>query len=305
MRADVLSELWVVEGLVPGEKHREETIHYNTTKGEVNITQLVAEIYAPLGYDYTGRTENKIPVIKQKTKHTCEQTFDSWLEIADNGTNGVEPLVPKQNLSSDFTLQNYSRILHCFYNDSSPRLRTWDRHYVDRIVKKARKEMHRVLHDILGPFKDAGSVHYAIKFHKMSHIAGKVGAVVGSMSPWIEMLLLMHDAKHVVTVDTEEVIINHPNVSFIHTYDLAKGHNIYEKKFEFVVSFSSLAHTGLGRYGDAFDPFGDVREVQKIRCMLKLGGLLFLGLPVGADMIGNNCHRVYGQLRLPFMIEGN
>jgi hypothetical protein len=71
-----------------------------------------------------------------------------------------------------------------------------------------------------------------------------------------------------------------------------------------VASFSSIEHSGLGRYGDPIDPFGDVKEVQKIRCILKPGGLFFLGVPVGADEVGYNCHRTYGRIRTAFMFAG-
>ena len=33
------------------------------------------------------------------------------------------------------------------------------------------------------------------------------------------------------------------------------------EKFDAVVSFSSLEHSGLGRYGDAINPWADVLEV--------------------------------------------
>lgn len=46
------------------------------------------------------------------------------------------------------------------------------------------------------------------------------------------------------------------------------------------------------------DPFGDIREVQKMRCLLKQGGLLHLGIPTGQDALIFNAHRVYGRLRL-------
>ncbi|KAI1715879.1 hypothetical protein Ddc_10798 [Ditylenchus destructor] len=73
---------------------------------------------------------------------------------------------------------------------------------------------------------------------------------------------------------------------------------------DFVITYSSLEHSGLGRYGDPLDPFGDIKEMRKIRCMLKPGGLLFLGLPMGPEVLGNNCHRIYGRIRLALMIEG-
>uniref|UniRef100_A0A914L5V3 DUF268 domain-containing protein n=1 Tax=Meloidogyne incognita TaxID=6306 RepID=A0A914L5V3_MELIC len=78
----------------------------------------------------------------------------------------------------------------------------------------------------------------------------------------------------------------------------------YFNSFDFVASFSSIEHSGLGRYNDPLDPIGDIREMQKISCMLKPGGLFFLGIPVGQDDVGHNCHRTYGRIRLPMMFAG-
>ncbi|VDM48084.1 unnamed protein product, partial [Toxocara canis] len=78
----------------------------------------------------------------------------------------------------------------------------------------------------------------------------------------------------------------------------------YQEQFDFIVSYSSIEHSGLGRFGDPLDPKGDLREMQKIQCLLKRGGLLFLGLPCGADALVFNAHRLYGRLRLPMMFQG-
>jgi len=78
----------------------------------------------------------------------------------------------------------------------------------------------------------------------------------------------------------------------------------YTESFDFAISFSSVEHSGLGRYGDPVDPFADLTEVQKIKCLLKSKGILYLGLPVGRDVVGINCHRIYGRWRLPLIFSG-
>ena len=49
---------------------------------------------------------------------------------------------------------------------------------------------------------------------------------------------------------------------------------------------------------------GDIMEMQKLRCILKPRGIFFLGVPVGQDDVGYNCHRTYGRIRLPLMFAG-
>ncbi|VDD85134.1 unnamed protein product [Enterobius vermicularis] len=87
----------------------------------------------------------------------------------------------------------------------------------------------------------------------------------------------------------------------------------YAERFDFAVSFSSVEHSELGRYGDPLgekyhnlqrNPVGDIREMQKMWCILKEGGLYFLGIPTGMDGLFYNAHRVYGRVRLPMMFNG-
>ena len=51
--------------------------------------------------------------------------------------------------------------------------------------------------------------------------------------------------------------------------------------FDAVVSFSSLEHAGLGRYGDALNPWGDILEVARAWCVTKYDGALILGVMHG------------------------
>ncbi|EYC06103.1 hypothetical protein Y032_0078g1192 [Ancylostoma ceylanicum] len=76
------------------------------------------------------------------------------------------------------------------------------------------------------------------------------------------------------------------------------------EKFDFAITFSSIEHSGLGRYGDPLDPIGDLREVQKVMCLLKKGGLLYVGVPRGLDGVLYNLHRIYGRMRLAMIMAG-
>ena len=60
-------------------------------------------------------------------------------------------------------------------------------------------------------------------------------------------------------------------------------------------------HNGLGRYGDPLDPAGDLKGVEILSCVIKAGGLLFIGVPVGPDAVVFNVHRIYGLMRLPML----
>jgi hypothetical protein len=71
--------------------------------------------------------------------------------------------------------------------------------------------------------------------------------------------------------------------------------------FDVVVSHSSVEHSGLGRYGDALMPWGDILGMARAWCVTKTGGKLYLGLPTGMDAVHFNMHRVYGKIRWPLV----
>ena len=73
------------------------------------------------------------------------------------------------------------------------------------------------------------------------------------------------------------------------------------RNVDFVFTFSSIEHNGLGRYGDPLDATGDLKDVEALSCVLKPGGILFLGVPVGPDAVVFNVHRIYGYIRLPML----
>ena len=50
------------------------------------------------------------------------------------------------------------------------------------------------------------------------------------------------------------------------------------------------------------NPFGDLEAIAQIHCLLKPGGVLFLGLPMGYDTVVWNAHRVYGKYRLAVIL---
>ena len=55
--------------------------------------------------------------------------------------------------------------------------------------------------------------------------------------------------------------------------------------FDTMVTFSSLEHSGLGRYGDQLNPWGDLITMAKAWCALKPGGLALVGVPTGQDTL--------------------
>ena len=80
--------------------------------------------------------------------------------------------------------------------------------------------------------------------------------VIGSERPWVEAICLEAGAKEVVTLEYGKISSSHPQVK---TYVPSEFNDRFRRQdktllFDVIVSFSSLEHSGLGRYGDGLNP---------------------------------------------------
>ena len=77
---------------------------------------------------------------------------------------------------------------------------------------------------------------------------GKTVAVVGSMSPWVECILLAVGAGHVTTIEYNQLTYGDKTEYNISTVSEESFKEFYDtsNQFDFIVSMSSLDHDGLG-----------------------------------------------------------
>lgn len=54
-----------------------------------------------------------------------------------------------------------------------------------------------------------------------------------------------------------------------------------------------IEHIGLGRYGDPIDPEGHVKAATELCRVLKPGGKLYLGTPIGREAVCFDAHRIF------------
>jgi len=146
----------------------------------------------------------------------------------------------------------------------------------------------------------------ALAMKKWEHeIQNKHVLVVGSERPWLEGMLIGFGAKNVTTLEYGSIISEHPKISTITVANLTKAvlqnNHEYFGLFDTAFSYSSIEHSGLGRYGDRINPFGDIEQVAQVSCLLKSDGIFFLGFGIGKDKIEFNAHRIYGKVRLPLV----
>jgi hypothetical protein len=140
---------------------------------------------------------------------------------------------------------------------------------------------------------------------RSSIIEGKRGLVIGSESPWLESMLLENGALHVTTLEFGKIKSEHPQLTTYIPDDFKYKFLTGEiDQFDFVFSYSSLEHDGLGRYGDVLNPNGDLETMAKLLHCLKPGGYLMVGVPCCYDGLEWNAHRIYGPQRLPLLFAG-
>jgi hypothetical protein len=71
--------------------------------------------------------------------------------------------------------------------------------------------------------------------------------VIGSQSPWIETILLNKGAKHITTFDYVKIKSDHPKIDTLSPDELADKYLTQNLRFDVMVTFSSIEHSGLGR----------------------------------------------------------
>lgn len=128
---------------------------------------------------------------------------------------------------------------------------------------------------------------------------GKSILVIGSSVPWLECYLARRGASSITTVEYREVSW-HPN--FRHTTWKAITFDTFLRTspiaHDLLVSYSSIEHSGLGRYGDAISPDGDMETLFVARRWMHTRSTALIAVPIGPDLIFFNRHRVYGPQRL-------
>lgn len=132
-----------------------------------------------------------------------------------------------------------------------------------------------------------------------NEIKDKNVAILGSVTPWYESILLAYQA-YPTTIDYNKIVSNDQRLELLTVAEFEQN----PKLFDALLSISSFEHDGLGRYGDPINPNGDFEAMKKAKKMLKKNGLLFLAVPVGKDVLMWNAHRVYGKIRLPLLLAG-
>ncbi len=81
------------------------------------------------------------------------------------------------------------------------------------------------------------------------NITGKHVLVIGSQNPWLEVLLLNNGAAKITTVDYRKLESFEPKIEILTMEELAEKYlDGSLPLFDAFVSYSSIEHSGLGRW---------------------------------------------------------
>ena len=263
---------------------------YNTNNGELVSCSFLPRILNP---DFV---EHKIYCTPDPDQ--CPG-YNAWLKDTLPLTREHIKQIP-DDLLSNFTL-NYSIPVDSGVQDFRKQ-DTWAGNWTMGIVGKYQEQMRR--REGFGSY-GTKDIYPALDKYASIAIDKKDCAVIGSENPWIEAALLEYNASSVTTIEYATIISNIPRLFTVTPTDFANKQQSANNKrqfFDSVWSYSSIEHDGLGRYRDPLNPYGDFQTMTKISCLLKPGGLLFLGVPLHInDFIQFNLHRLYGPIRLPLL----
>lgn len=126
---------------------------------------------------------------------------------------------------------------------------------------------------------------------------GRTVASIATLQPWIETLCIAEG------LDVTRLSPGSAQAASSLLSCRALTDESPHPAFDGAVAYMAVENAGLGRLGDTLDPDGDRALLRRIGELLAPRGKLFLFLPVGRDAVVFNAGRIYGRVRLPYLLE--
>lgn len=266
-------------------------------------------------YDYRNYlkgNDKNLPISCSESSNykTCCLSLFQQIRNPDKKLIFKPPLkeIPKE-LYDEFTqygkmpLQKYW-YFNDAYSDSDSNVKT-----PSSVLQKARIDywLERIRKNMPLGYEDVNLQKEMFKYS--SEFRNKSTIVIGTVEPWIESIAYELGSSRIVTLDYTRKMSEIKQIEWWHLNDYLDEaiQNDRIEIFDNAVSFSSIEHSGLGRFGDPLAPFGDFEAVQQVHCMLKKDGLFFLSIPALREDEGYilfNAGRVYGASRLNLIFKG-
>ncbi|XP_052057634.1 uncharacterized protein LOC127698280 [Mytilus californianus] len=236
-------------------------------------------------------------------KINCNALFTNEYIDREHGQKKAPKEIPKV-LWNEFTMKNRLEVVSYYFDEHSLGKRkhisvpVWTQSEINGLISKAKKGK------LVGNYgvNNTNALRDGLK-HAPGVKNGRV-LVIGSVKPWAEACVLEAGAREIVTLEYGKIVSHIPNVKTMVPYEFRMAYlNKTLGEFDAVVTFSSVEHSGLGRYGDALNPWGDIIAVARGWCVTKEGGSLTIGVEYNnnQDYIRFNADRCYGKIRYPYL----
>jgi hypothetical protein len=176
----------------------------------------------------------------------------------------------------------------------------WDGAVFNQLAALGFENFPRELFPRICPYPEAWSQMSTMR----GYIGGKKVLVIGSETFWIELLSVMAGAAEVTTVEYRPIEWSEPPQAPLKTltWDAFIGDlDAHKQRYDLILSYSSIEHSGLGRYGDRITPLGDLFTFHLMARCMKPSGLCTAAVPTGQDLTHFNAHRIYGEKRIRAM----
>jgi len=253
--------------------------------------------------------QNSVPIDGANLRLTIAQDVDCPAILnnqdVDVGDTSV-PYPPPPELLKYYSMGGQGQVVmqHRYQNiylGAKALSNIWDKENVDKLVA-AFKAPQPDTQNVDKAFRPTYGDRTARKLRDKLQEAGLGNKsqvlVIGSEKPWVESICLAVGARHVTTLEYGQIDSQHAQ---IHTMTPDKMRQKYAAgilpKFDAVVTYSSVEHSGLGRYGDALNPWGDLLTIARAWCLTTDDALLVVNVPTWQEKIEFNAHRWYGPMR--------
>jgi len=252
-----------------------------------------------------GKFEESLYFMKRTVPVNCKAIFsDDVFLIRSHGEESAPKNIPEKYYR-DYTLNGRIPVKD-FYFDQMYLTKTaatpvWKRELVDEWIGLA------TAGQLAGNYGTGETNHLRHALEFAPGVKGGRVLVIGSENPWVEATVLSAGAKTVVTLEYGRIQSEHPSIKTLTPPEFKSEFDSGSLGlFDAIVTFSSVEHSGLGRYGDALNPWGDVLEIARAHCVCKPLGSIVIGVPVapeygGTDALEFNAHRIYGNARWPYL----
>ncbi len=248
----------------------------------------------------TSRLATPGPYFNHTTANVnCDSLFGiTYMESGHGLTKS--PYLQTKQLRREFTMDDKIPLIDMYisekYLNNDKHVLNWTKDLINKQTRLARKGAlwgtyrYVVTNLVLEALNHTGNIYN-----------GRV-LVIGSEQPWVEASILSLGAREVVTLEYAKIKCTHPKIKTMVPAEFREYFlNRTLEPFDAVVTYSSVEHSGLGRYGDALNPWADIITIAQAWCVTKPRGTLTIGVPTGTDQLFFNAHRRYGQIRYPYL----